>query len=55
MGVPIVITPTAIADLEAGAQSLDVFHNRAIQVGDPDLEAVSHRQLVGIHQELIRQ
>src|SRR5512138_3843566 len=44
----------AISDLESRSQSLDVFHDSSIQIGNPNLEAVSHRELVGVHEQLIR-
>src|SRR6266849_1670017 len=37
--------PTAITDLESHSQSLGVFHDSSIQIGNPNLEAVSHREL----------
>ena len=43
----------AIAHLESGVQPLDVLHDGPVQVGDPDFEAVRHRELVGVHEQLV--
>src|SRR5207247_2724574 len=44
---------TAVADLEAGSESLHILHHLSVEIGHAYLEAVRHGQLVGVHEELV--
>jgi hypothetical protein len=47
--------PAAISDLKIDIQLLDIFDHRPVQIRNTDLQTVSHRQFVRVHQEFIRQ
>ena len=39
--------------LEPGRQSLNIFDDFFVQIRHPPLEAVGHRELIAVHQQLV--